>query len=737
MGSYCLFSSSAKKATIWMLTLGVFLAGSEGILYWKGYTLESSRDVFGGNFAGIISRQSRPLVVAPRPHNILAVGCSYTEAAGADAANNHISLLNGMLPTCNVDNAARDGSGPLESWFRLRQGLKLHHYDAAIYLFICHHLVRDMEYSVINSEDPEDPEQTNLYVLEHWELPEPQPQGRDYLLHYPDQRKVWPLDDRLRLVNFAKVFAYDIYGAWKSRQARHLQAVSPNEWAKEPWLLERFRRVLRGMQADCAAEGVKFGVVCLGGAGGPYSTFELAPPGPGERIPILDASYPVPFIPYNLCRDKDTVCFNHPNIDVYRYFAQKIAGWLKREGMIPAASEVLPVPPRFSMADTVADSDEVYPEDHHLVAMYLNGLNVAHRLRQAAEELTVCIRRYSELLPSMVEDSDWKRCGIACGHLEMNNGTNLMLARDVHTLGEILNKQKALPADLRLALAKCATEVAECSSGGPVSLSDYLEECATELIIHNNVLADDLQERSVNRDYLRYNRAVLRLARQLVHTKSAVKLQECLQEAMLSSQDLHSDNELSEDSIAQVRQLLTDIQTRLVDTPPEQLQRHIAKYGVPQVDNNAQKNWVNVDKEPDDGVYIHERTRRFPYEIVTEGHGRPARAGDLVTIHYECKLEDGTLYTSTRRRGVPRQYPLWAGYMVHGMEAGVDGMRVGEVRTFVVDPSLAYAPDDYGYVPAGHNLHYEVEMLDIKSPLPLLLNLNIDSIYRRSMQPQR
>ena len=67
----------------------------------------------------------------------------------------------------------------------------------------------------------------------------------------------------------------------------------------------------------------------------------------------------------------------------------------------------------------------------------------------------------------------------------------------------------------------------------------------------------------------------------------------------------------------------------------------------------------------------------------------PAASGDLVSVHYSGRLDDGTPFDSSRGRE-PLAFTLGAGQVVAGFDAAVDGMEVGETKTVRLPAEQAY-----------------------------------------------
>lgn len=67
--------------------------------------------------------------------------------------------------------------------------------------------------------------------------------------------------------------------------------------------------------------------------------------------------------------------------------------------------------------------------------------------------------------------------------------------------------------------------------------------------------------------------------------------------------------------------------------------------------------------------------------------------GRTVVLHYIGRLPDGQVFDSSRGRG-PIEVLIGAGQIIPGFEAGIMGMKEGEVRTFTVAPADAYGEHD-------------------------------------------
>lgn len=98
------------------------------------------------------------------------------------------------------------------------------------------------------------------------------------------------------------------------------------------------------------------------------------------------------------------------------------------------------------------------------------------------------------------------------------------------------------------------------------------------------------------------------------------------------------------------------------------------------------------------------------------GTGSVVAAGDVLTLNYTGKLQDGTVFdTSVGKR--PIQFVLGAGQVIPGWDQGLQGMKVGGKRLLVVPPDLAYGAEGYGPIPGNATLIFEIELL-ASTPAP-------------------
>ena len=101
------------------------------------------------------------------------------------------------------------------------------------------------------------------------------------------------------------------------------------------------------------------------------------------------------------------------------------------------------------------------------------------------------------------------------------------------------------------------------------------------------------------------------------------------------------------------------------------------------------------------------------YEVVKSAEGRQPTENDVVTVHYEGSLTDGTVFDSSIKRGSPIDLPV--GGVIPGWVEGLQLMHVGEKFKLYIPSELAYGEQSPSpLIPANSVLVFDLELLDIK-----------------------
>ena len=99
---------------------------------------------------------------------------------------------------------------------------------------------------------------------------------------------------------------------------------------------------------------------------------------------------------------------------------------------------------------------------------------------------------------------------------------------------------------------------------------------------------------------------------------------------------------------------------------------------------------------------------------VTIGEGEAVEVGDIVTVDYVGRLQDGQEFDNSKKRGAPFVFKVGQEKVIKGWEQGIVGMKVGGQRILVIPPDLAYGNQKVGPVPANATLVFSIELLEIK-----------------------
>lgn len=79
---------------------------------------------------------------------------------------------------------------------------------------------------------------------------------------------------------------------------------------------------------------------------------------------------------------------------------------------------------------------------------------------------------------------------------------------------------------------------------------------------------------------------------------------------------------------------------------------------------------------------------------VVVGTGAEATPGSVVSLEYEGRFEDGTVFDSSAVHGQPLVFQLGSPGIIPGFQIGVNGMKEGGERIILIPPSLGYGPED-------------------------------------------
>ncbi len=101
------------------------------------------------------------------------------------------------------------------------------------------------------------------------------------------------------------------------------------------------------------------------------------------------------------------------------------------------------------------------------------------------------------------------------------------------------------------------------------------------------------------------------------------------------------------------------------------------------------------------------------YQVLTPGTGASPKPTDSVTVNYEGKLLDGTVFDSSYQRKLPITFRL--DQVIKGWTEGLQQMQVGAKYRLFIPAELAYGaqPRPDGPIPPNATLIFDVELLGI------------------------
>lgn len=146
-------------------------------------------------------------------------------------------------------------------------------------------------------------------------------------------------------------------------------------------------------------------------------------------------------------------------------------------------------------------------------------------------------------------------------------------------------------------------------------------------------------------------------------------------------------------------------------------------FGIQLVINKTNNKTPIVGSENATGTVMQEQSNKKNMDTqstdlkkvdVVVGTGAEAVTGKKVTVHYTGTFIDGKVFDSSVTRGEPFAFTLGGGQVIKGWDQGVVGMKIGGKRKLTIPPQLGYGMSDYGPIPGGSTLLFEVELLKVE-----------------------
>ncbi|MCC5916709.1 MAG: peptidylprolyl isomerase [Cryomorphaceae bacterium] len=102
------------------------------------------------------------------------------------------------------------------------------------------------------------------------------------------------------------------------------------------------------------------------------------------------------------------------------------------------------------------------------------------------------------------------------------------------------------------------------------------------------------------------------------------------------------------------------------------------------------------------------------YIVEQEGNGPKVDEGDKVAVHYRLTLKDGTEIDNSFNRGQPIVVnAVGTRQVIPGWDEGLLLTRQGGKYKLIIPPSLAYGDAQYGPIPGGSTLIFDMEIVEV------------------------
>jgi len=102
------------------------------------------------------------------------------------------------------------------------------------------------------------------------------------------------------------------------------------------------------------------------------------------------------------------------------------------------------------------------------------------------------------------------------------------------------------------------------------------------------------------------------------------------------------------------------------------------------------------------------------WKVLKMGPGPKPKCGQEVSVHYTGRLQDGTVFDSSKMNGrPPLTFNVGTGRVIKGWDQALSDMLLGERREVTIPPHLAYGDRAMGPIPANATLVFEMELIGL------------------------
>ncbi len=154
-------------------------------------------------------------------------------------------------------------------------------------------------------------------------------------------------------------------------------------------------------------------------------------------------------------------------------------------------------------------------------------------------------------------------------------------------------------------------------------------------------------------------------------------------------------------------QMVTAIQKAQEDAQQQAQQQQMEMAGK---NMEAGQQFLDTNGKKDD---VMTTESGLQYKVLTKGEGEMPAEGSRVTVHYEGKLLDGTVFDSSYERGETTRFGVTQ--VIPGWTEALQLMSRGSVWEVYISPQLAYGPGGIpGKIGPNEVLVFKVELVDFE-----------------------
>lgn len=159
------------------------------------------------------------------------------------------------------------------------------------------------------------------------------------------------------------------------------------------------------------------------------------------------------------------------------------------------------------------------------------------------------------------------------------------------------------------------------------------------------------------------------------------------------------------------------LQKKEVKPEPQEMEMYLNNYfqqlSIRQASENAEKGKKFMEENAKKSG-VDTLANGIQYKVIKQGEGPTPNATDVVKVHYQGTLIDGTEFDSSLKRGEPVTFPL--NRVIPGWTTALQSMPVGSKWQVFIPADQAYGPRGNGSIGPNETLIFEIELLGIETP---------------------